>query len=500
MSVKTIQQQKLQQAAAGNPVLLELLQSLANTVTLTQQATNTTHRTVPPQAKADVSYLKGNYIVQIQNPGATSALSQLQAAQASQGNTQASSVQAVTSVLHQIRVATTPGFSVSGNVKVFGGDTGSTQTYWTLTNLGSGNFYFQVRSSYDGVSWNQWKNANGGQSITRSPAQVTLESANNADWAVFALPGQQIVAVGQGFVGDQGTFGLPLNLYSSALAAIAGPNGYTDAAHHVSDLVNCDVSINAPSNTSGAIGIPDFPTLVSMKYGDHGTPQNLWQGSANIFAVAFDPAGTNVTRYPSGDGLSGWAVFNVPGGGKIAIGSGRGNDGDTIFLPSATPWITSSNLLSIVSPHGDFNTGLAHGIWQSALVGTTIRVRYADNDAGTGQWTGHGNWFAVAWTPGLNVATPTNGKWLILTLADGKQIAFGAGLVPQGQTFALPAGFTVQNLLAIPMPASFTGSLNAINGVAQCELIGTFPYLNYTDASGGHSWSGDCSFFAFAWS
>ena len=132
--------------------MLEVLRSLTQTTQLQTTATTTANTYVPPQVKAQVSYLESSYIVQIQNPGTQAATSSLQAAQAKQTAISSSNLANVRPIYHQIRVATGPSFSIAANVQTFGGDTGSTQTYWTLTGLGSGRFYFQIRSSYDGTN------------------------------------------------------------------------------------------------------------------------------------------------------------------------------------------------------------------------------------------------------------------------------------------------------------------------------------------------------------
>jgi hypothetical protein len=499
-NVKSLDQQKALAAAAGNPVLLELLQSLINTVTVTQTATNTTGKNVPAQATATVSVLKGNYTVEITNPGASSPVSTIQKAQQTQGASLATTIQPVTPILHQVRCATSPRFAVNDNIQNFGGDTGSVQTFWTLTGLGTGNFYFQFRSSYDGTAWNQWKNANGGQSITGSPSQVTTEQQTNSTWGVFTLPGSQLIAVGEGFCSDQGTFTLPENLYSSALIAICGPNGYTNAGHTMDDML-CKVSLVTPQNTSGTVGIPDYPILVEMKYGDHGSPQNIWAGNANTFAIAYDPAGANVIRYPSADGLSGWATFILPGGAQLAIGSGYGDHGDPIFIPSQLPWIGVGDIVGVCSPYGDpVPSGNAHGIYNCKLNGTTINCQYADRDDGSGMiWTGHAFWMAVAWTPGELTQTVTGGKFVIVTLPNGHAVAFGGGIIAGGSSFGLPTGFSSANALSIAIPSTFTGSgSNTCHGISQCDLIGTYLQLDYTDG-GANTWSGTGQWMCFCW-
>lgn len=493
-------QQNLLAAAAGNPVLLELLESMLNTVQATQQVTNTTGKNVPAQVQAAVSFLQGNYIVEITNPGAAAPLSQIQRAQQTRNANQATTLQPVTPILHQIRCATSPAFAVNDNVQTFGGDTGSSQTYWTLGSLGAGNFYFQVRSSYDGVNWNQWKNANGGQSVTSFPSEVTLEQQTNSEWGLFTLPGNQLVAVGEGFVADQGTFTLPENLFSSAMVAIAGPNGFIDAGLHMNDIPNCDVTIDTPANTSGTVGIPDYPIRVIMKYGDASTPQNLWTGSANIFAIAYDPSGTNVTQYPAPAGTPGfWVVFKLPGGAQLAIGRGQAAHGTGIWVPAALQsWITGGgNMISVCSPHGnESGSNDAHGILKCQLSGLTAEMQYED---GAGNiWAGSANWLAIAVTPGFPVTATTGGQFFVIDLAHGQSIAFGGGQVAAGSAFALPAGFSSDKMLAIATPGGFTDTGHPAHGVSQCDIIGATPVLAYRDGS-GNSWTGPSNWLAFCW-
>jgi hypothetical protein len=111
-------------------------------------------------------------------------------------------------------------------VTTFGGTAGSTQTYWTLTNLPAGQYYFQIRSSYDGVNFNLWRNANGGQTVTTQPDGVTVEQVTNGVFGLFELPGAQLVAFGPGLASSGNTFGVPTELYSSAMQAIPGPDGF----------------------------------------------------------------------------------------------------------------------------------------------------------------------------------------------------------------------------------------------------------------------------------
>ncbi len=486
--------QKINEAAGDNVALREILQSFANTSNLQTDATNTTSgKNVPQQAKATVSYLKGSYEVQIVNPGAASPVSALQAAQSASNATQNTVIAPVVAIYHQIRVATSPRFSVNDNVQVFGGDTGSTQTYWTLTGLGSGRFYFQIRSSYDGVNWNIWRNANGGQTITKQPGGITTEKTTNGVFGLFTFPGQQLAAFGAGFASDGDTFGVPVELYTSAMQAIAGPNGFASSNGNVAHgILEDSITIVTPSNPAVS-GPPDFPTLVSMKYQDGSG--NKWSGNANLFAFCYDPLGANVSEETTADGI--WVDFVLPGGAHLSIGSGLTADGANIALPATMPWVDGTHMLSIVSPaNGLSSSHQARGVAQATITGTTMHCEFGDNSGNL--WPSTGNWFAIAWTPGLTFTPVSGGSWLLITLPDGTKIAIGAGGGPAGSSMTLPAGFTSDQMLAIATPASAAAVGHPMSGIVQCAIAGTLLELVYRDESGNY-WGGDVNWFAFAW-
>jgi hypothetical protein len=485
--------QKIQDAAAGNEQLREILKALATTSNLSQTVTSTSGKNVPQQVKATVSFLKGTYIVEIQNPGAIAPASAVQQAQQTSGQTVAANSASITPIYHQIRCATTPKFNISSAVTVFGGTTGSTQTYWTLTNLPSGRFFFQVRSSYDGINFNLWRNANGGQTITSQPEGVTVEATTNGAFGLFTLPGQQLVAFGAAFASDGGTFGVPAELFTSAMQAISGPNGFQVQTSNLAHGI-LNESISIASGGGATTGPPDFPTLVSMVYED-GIP-NKWSGSCNIFAFCYDPLGTNVTEETTADGV--WVDFVLPGGAHLSIGTGVTNNGVAVALPSTMPWVNPANFLSIVSPNSGVDpTRQARGINTSAIdAGGVMRCSFADTT--TGVWGATGNWFAIAWTPGLTVTSVAGGKFIVIELPSGTKIALGAGRVTSGTAFGLPAGFTSDKMFAIPTPASINASSHPMSGVYKCEITGLTPFMQVVDATGNFN-TGDVNWMAFCW-
>jgi hypothetical protein len=236
-----------------------------------------------------------------------------------------------------------------------------------------------------------------------------------------------------------------------------------------------------------------------MKYGNRAYPQSLYSGNANIFALACDPTKENVVTYTSSDGLSVWAIFTLPGGSKIAFGGGQEADGGTIYVPSEVPWITASNMLSIVSVQGGNGTGRGvGGVNAAGLSGLTMNASYRNYDS-PDTWEGIGSWIAVAWMPGRTTISTLGGTWVEINLGKGTQIAFGAGSIADGSSFSLPGGYTQSQMLSIGTPASFNDNHdNCLHAVSNCDIAGTTAQLTYVDGS-GNSWNGNVNWFAFAW-
>lgn len=517
----TISPQKIDSAAQGNASSLrEVLNAIAQTTVEQQTVTGTTptqtvagqpnrNAPVPPQATGTVSLLQKSYILQIVNPGATSPISSIQAAAAGQAATATTNLQAVKSIYHQIRASTSPAFNVNSNTQVFGGDTGSAQTNYTLTGLGTGRWYFQFRSTYDGINFNTWRNINQGTSIS----EITVEGETNAVWAVFTLPGNTTIGVGQGFGADGAEIGLPQNnLYTSAMFSMVSPNGFNVLPPQVSNIETSEIVLQAPSGPSVATGILDYPALISMKYGDTNFPQSFYSGNANFFGIAFDPTSANTTVYDSADGKSSWVVITLPGGAKIAFGSGQGANNTQLYVPTETPWITADTILITSTIQGGGGSGHSmSGVNDSQINGLTLKASYSDIPNGSSFWFGVANWLAVAWTPGLITETVTAGKFVIINLADGNKIAFGSSPNPDpplpfgenvlisGSSFSLPAGFTTDKMLVIASPAGYAGSGdNVLHAIAVCDIAGTTANLKYIDGS-GNSWGGNVNWFAFCW-
>src|ERR1700744_2897715 len=503
----TISQQKILAAANGDQsALLEVLTQMAQVSAQQQSTTGTTPATgsapvvsstakTPPQATGSVSALAGTYTLQIVTPASQSPISQLQAVAAAQ--TQAAQP-LTTTIFHQIRVSTSPAFNVNSNTQTFGGTTGSPQTLWTFTNLGSGTWYFQFRSSYDGVNFNTWKNANSGTGIGGLISEVTVIPVPNANWALFPFPGE-IMGVFEAFLEDQGQLNIPagFNLFSSGLLGVAGPDGFSQTGQEAFGIIASDLDVQVPtSGDVGVIGVPDFPVLVAMKYGQRHN-SNVWSGTVTAFGVAFNPVGTNVTLYEEG-GTNGavWAVFTLPGGCPIALGQGRNSDGAPIWLPPSLPWISASRMISLPAVTAAADTGNGpHGIFQNQISGGIVEAKYND---GSTTWSTEANWFAIAWAPGANVFSFGGTQFIEIALQGGHKVAFGGGQVASGTAITLPAGYSEAQMLSGCTPASFNDAGHVMAGFGQCSFVGLTPFLQYLDPS-NDAWDGNVNYMIFVW-
>jgi len=504
--------QKMVEAAGGNAALLELLQQISQATAATQFATRTVPlggsaqtkaatAPVPGQGQGTVSVLAGVYTVQIVNPGSSSAVSQIQKNLAVENGGTLASLQPTAPIFHQIRVSTSPAFNVNSNTQTFGGDKGSTQTLWTLTGLGSGTWYVQFRSSYDGINFNLWRNTNGGAALGRLVDQVTLESAGNAEWALFSMPGKLVVGVGAGIVADAEIFDLATQVYSSGMFAIATPAAASMNNAGIYGVTLCDVNVVVPSGPSGITGIPDYPVEVRMQY---GSTSQLSAGNANVFAIAFDPTNENVTLYEQG-GTNGavWASFKLPGGARIAIGQGKNADGTSIWKPSALTWLTSSNMMSICSMTGATSSAsVASGVNACALSGFTMNASYQNTSGGS--YSGTANWLAIAWQPGVDVQTVNGFPFISIQLQGGHAVMFGAGVTAQNGLITFPTGYSYQQMLGICSPANTVSSGGRFwHSVAECDFggfVGPEPTTWYQDGQWSTGdWGGSTNWLIALW-
>ena len=496
---------KIISASKGNPDLLEVLQQVQTSAVQQQAVTGTTpvpqpptgvrnpSAQVPAQASGVVSLLGTSYIVQITNPAGVNAISSLQAAQAAGSANALTNLQPVTPIYHQIRASTSPAFNVNSNTQTFGGNTGSTQTYWTITGLGSGTWYFQFRSSFDGVNFNTWRNANGGSALGGLVNEVTEENTGNANWALFTVPGKTVMGIGEGFCGDGEVLSLAQQLYSSGMFAIAGPNGYNQVGNSAYGTTLCDVDV--ATSTLPVIGTPDLPVVIRMEYGEALAAPNYWPGTATVFALCVDPTSENVKFYTAAG--SSWVEMRLPGGARIAIGQGKNFDGDTLSVPAGLTWFDWSRAMSICSFTDATDTGMTpHGYFVNQINAGVLAAQYKD---GSTAWSTTANWLVICWEIGGPVQTVAGFPWLEFNLQGGHALVIGAGQqAAVGDSVTLPTGYSAAQMLSICTPGGFIEAGHHWQGIFQCTFLGLTPVLQYLDDS-LNSWPGICNWMACCW-
>lgn len=517
MGSPIISAQKILAASQGNPDLYEVLKAVNVTADQTQAAIGTTPTNapvagqpnpaapVPPQATGSVSQLGTSYVVQIVNPGATNPISQLQQQQQTANATPLTPLQPVKSIYHQIRASTSPAFNVNSNTQTFGGNTGNPQVYWTLTGLGTGTWYFQFRSTYDGINFNTWKNVNSGTGLGGLINQVTEENVGDANWALFTLPGEMVAGIGEGLCADGEVFDLASQLYSSGLFAIAGPNGGSVLTSNTCGVTKCNLALQTPSTgTAGIIGTPDFPVIAEMEYGISGALPAFMSGNATVFGIAVDPSNENVTFFPEGGPTpttqANWVVVQLPGGAKIAIGQGLNNHGDTIWTPPSLSWLSGTRMLSISSLTGATDITFVPDGYYANAINSSFVLAAQYHDTNNDIWPTQANWLAICWMAGSPTLSAGGNTFLVLNLQGGHAVILGAGTGVSGTAITLPAGYIPNKMLGVVVPNGtiVNPSNHNLSGIIQCSFVGLIPILYYGDTS-GNRWSGNVDFMLAAW-
>jgi hypothetical protein len=512
-----ISQQKILAASQGDQTALrEVLDAVNVSVNTQQEVTGTTPvaapvagqpnpaAPVPPQATGSVSQLGTSYVVQLVNPGATNPISQLQSAQQDSTATFLTPLQPVKTIFHQIRASTSPAFNVNSNTQMFGGNTGNAQVYWTLAGLGSGTWYFQFRSTYDGINFNTWKNVNSGTGIGGLINQVTEENVGDANWALFSLPGGMVAGVGEGLCEDGSIFELATPLYSSGLFAIAGPNGAPVLTSDTCGVTECNLALQEETGGAGVAGTPDFPVQVEMEYGISGALPAFMSGIATVFGIAVDPTNENVTFFPQGGTTpttkSNWAVVQLPGGAKIAIGQGLNNHGDTIWTPPSLSWLSGTRMLSISSFTGATDISYVPDGYYANAINSSFVLSAQYHDTNGDIWATKANWLVIAWQPGATTLSAGGNTFLVLNLQGGHAVIIGAGTAASGTLVTLPTGYFADKMLGIVVPNGgiVNPSNHNLSGIAECSFDGTYLQLFYADNT-GHTWTGNVSWMLSAW-
>jgi len=187
-----------------------------------------------------------------------------------------------------------------------------------------------------------------------------------------------------------------------------------------------------------------------------------------------------------------WAVFTLPGGAQLAVGSGWQPFGGAFVLP---PGFDTAHMFAVASPQGGWDpSNEAHGIFEASVTGAVVKCSFQDGE-------GHnfpvpGQWFAVAYSASLPL-DPSG--FLVLNTPGGSKVAIGTGTAASGTSVTLPAGFSMAQALDWTGPASYNEANHPMHGVADCSLNTTGQLqLSYMDGQ-GNTWDGNLNWMVFCW-
>lgn len=148
---------ELDGASGGNASLRRILERLGTAANAQATKTSTSSKGPPDQSSATATFHAPIFIVTISDPGDASAATLQQAAQqAASATTSANASRSI--IYHQVQAATSVLFDNASSVQTFGGEQGSVQPQFVIGTLDTTkSWIFRVRTSFDGVAWNQWK-------------------------------------------------------------------------------------------------------------------------------------------------------------------------------------------------------------------------------------------------------------------------------------------------------------------------------------------------------
>jgi hypothetical protein len=221
-------------------------------------------------------------------------------------------------------------------------------------------------------------------------------------------------------------------------------------------------------------------------------------------AVMYDTSDPTQAGWPSvpGSDPGNSATFtSIPlAAGQFSFFTGTASSGGFFQLPSTG--YSPANNLSWAGPagYGVGTTWTGHmATIELCAVSSTLGLSliYEDNDQST--WHGQLNYACATW---LSSDVPTfdgTMNWLQLTLQGGEEILFGQGVVADGTTITLPAGYTSAQMFAVAYPHDGVpvGGHNAhwVGAYVDSSLQ---VHLNYKDGD-GNVWHGNAAVLVFAW-
>ena len=237
----------------------------------------------------------------------------------------------------------------------------------------------------------------------------------------------------------------------------------------------------APAQDSGQIDFVLGPYDESIMYDASDAAQAGWD----------DVPGSD----PGND--SSYTGVPLANGGKFVFFTGALASGLTFELPSTG--FPVGNVMAWAGPQGYKEYGHPMHVIQrcdAALPSRQLTLTYIDG--GDNTWPGDVNYAALSWLSSDVTFRSGGVTWIEFTLLGGETILFGQGIVADGTTIVLPAGYTTDKMFATAFPHDGTPTDNDAHGVACFVDSSQVAHLNYQDGE-SHVWHGNASVLVFAW-
>ena len=245
-----------------------------------------------------------------------------------------------------------------------------------------------------------------------------------------------------------------------------------------------------------------LPAGVYKSYGTGGVLNSSFQNRSgahdfdatnNWIAVAWNAA-SGVVPFTSGNysGIS----FHTVAGDQMALQIGGGYTASNIPVPAG---FTAAQSLSIAGMEGCDNVNHSmYGVATCTVNKGTTQILDEYYDGSGNVWFGNAAVFSVFWILGQNIITAnvTNGTALLIPTTGGNSVTFIFAVVPQGQTYGLPPGFSADQIIAT---AAMAGAANTATGSRghgwNCVLNGQTFDGYYMDAD-SNQWAATGNVFA----
>lgn len=219
----------------------------------------------------------------------------------------------------------------------------------------------------------------------------------------------------------------------------------------------------------------------------------------SVMYDASDPAQAGWPDVPGSDPGNSSSFTGVPlaNGGKFAFFTGALASGATFDLPSTG--FPAGNVMAWAGPQGYKEYGHPmHVIEKCDADQTTRKLILTYEDGGDNTWPGDVNFAALTWLSPDVTSTSGGLTWIEFMLLGGETILFGRGIVADGTTIALPAGYTTAQMFATAFPHDAITGGNDAHGVAAFVDSSQVVHLNYQDGE-SHVWHGNACVLIFAW-